>query len=150
MAIVPHSFQPQILPMLKSDTGTLAGSKDFTRTHQQRQWNRNSWSVDAHDQRAQQPESRTTADRRGNNSLTSDRNAPIIAVEKKNNHSGACCFRRRPETSRPYRLMKISSMQPKRRCSHHKWPHLKTNVNILLAKSYSHFLNGTMERHAFI
>ena len=39
--------------------------------------------MDAHDQRAQQPESRTTADRRGNNSLTSDRNAPIIAVEKK-------------------------------------------------------------------
>ena len=38
--------------------------------HQQGQWNRNSRSVDTHDQKTQQQESRATADRRGSKSLS--------------------------------------------------------------------------------
>ena len=37
-----------------------------------------------------------------------DRNASITAVEKPTNHSRASSFITRPETSRPYRLMKTS------------------------------------------
>ena len=62
-----------------------------------------------------------------------DLNKPNTAVEKKpTNHCGASCFISRPETIRPYRLMKTSSMQSKRRDSHHKWPHRETNDNTLL------------------
>ena len=63
-----------------------------------------------------------------------DRNAPITAVEKTTSYSGASCFIRMPETCRSYRLMKIGSMQSKRRDAHHKGRHHVTNVNTLLIR----------------
>ena len=63
-----------------------------------------------------------------------DRNAPIQAVEKTTSYSGASCFIRMPETCRSYRLMKIGSMQSKRRDAHHKGRHHVTNVNTLLIR----------------
>ena len=60
--------------------------------HQQGEWNRNFRSVDAHDQKTQQQESRATAEG-GNHWVNSkDRNAPIRAVEKTTNHSRASRF----------------------------------------------------------
>ena len=59
-----------------------------------------------------------------------DRNAPITAVEKTTSYSGASYFIRMPETC----LMKIGSMQSKRRDAHHKGRHHVTNVNTLLIR----------------
>ena len=67
-----------------------------------------------------------------------DLNKPITAVGKKpTNHSGALYFIRKPETIRPYRLMKTSSMQSKRRDSHHKWPHRETSDNTLYLLNFT-------------
>ena len=68
--------------------------------------------------KTQQPERRTT----------------VTAVEKTTSYSGASCFIRIPETCRSYRLMKIGSMQSKRRDAHHKGRHHVTNVNTLLIR----------------
>ena len=66
--------------------------------------------------------------RRGNNSLTSRIETRHSRLKKNpTNHGGASCFIRRPETSRPHRLMKTSSVQSKRHESHYKWPHRETN-----------------------
>ena len=67
-----------------------------------------------------------------------DLNKPIQLWEKKpTNHSGALYFIRKPETIRPYRLMKTSSMQSKRRDSHHKWPHRETSDNTLYLLNFT-------------
>ena len=49
---------------------------------------------------------------------------------KTTNHSRASCFIRSRMTSRPHRLKKTSSMQPKRRDLHHTWLHRKTNEKL--------------------
>ncbi|RMX47532.1 hypothetical protein pdam_00002186, partial [Pocillopora damicornis] len=49
---------------------TVNSSSDRDTYYYTRRWNRNSRSVDAHDQKTQQQESRTTADRRGSKSLS--------------------------------------------------------------------------------
>ena len=68
--------------------------------------------------------------RRGNNSLTSRIETRHLRLKKNpTNHGGASCFIRRPETSRPHRLMKTSSVQSKRHESHYKWRTRKENFS---------------------
>ena len=68
-----------------------------------------------------QPESRMTADHQGNNSQTSRiKTCKSQQWKKPTKYSRASCFIKRPETSRPYHLMKTSSMQSKHPDLHHK------------------------------
>ena len=72
-----------------------------------------------------------------------DLNAPDRVMEKPTN-SRASCFIRRPETTRPYCLMKTSSMQSKRRDLHHKWPHSKTTIILYYYYYYYYYYYCTL------
>ena len=61
-------------------------------------------------------------------------------------HSRASCLIRSRMTSRPHRLKKTSSMQPKRRDLHHTWLHRETNEKNLAFIVKSCFLSSCFDR----
>ena len=93
------------LPLLLHAQGQRGYSyKTSPQQHQQGYWNRNSRSVDPHDQEIQQRESRATADRRGSKSLSEKQGSKCTnqSCWKTTNLSRASCFIESRMTSRPH------------------------------------------------